>query len=176
MRRLIALIQGPAALEMGPEKIAELAKERLELLKVQDKLGIKSQGHKEFIEASELYQEGKKRGSKSAIGKKGFIIAIAAFVLGLIVMYLLDLASVVHHKATTEAIIENSRQTYELQRKITLNYSDAYNALANCVLTNTCNVEETLKKFETIETEREALTTDLEKLNKETEKILTKLP
>lgn len=174
MRRLVALIHGPAALKMGSKKFAKLTQERLELLKVQDELEIKSQGHKEFIEASELYKEGKRQGSKSAIRKKGVIIAILAFVVGLLAMYLLDLASVVSHKATTQAIIENSRQTYELQRKITLNYSNAYDILANCVLTNTCNINETLKKFQDIQTERESLVIELEELNKETEAILKK--
>lgn len=73
-------------------------------------------------------------------------------------------------------IIENSKQTYEIQRKISLNYSSAYDILAKCVLTNTCNAEETLKQSEDIQLERETLTTDLEKLNKETETIIKLIP
>lgn len=101
MKRLIALIPGPKALKLRPEEIVELVRKRLG-------------------SDVEIYKQGRNQSMKALVQRKVIIVSILALGAGLLVMYLLDLASVMYHKALTQEIIENSRQTYELQRKITL--------------------------------------------------------
>ena len=110
--------------------------------------------------------------------KKEIFIAIIFFIVGVITMYSYNLNWTLKTKTLTEELVDNFRETYNIQRDLSLNYSNSYDTLVNCLFVekNNCKMEEKLKEFEKISSEREQLKNQLEQKNKETEMIMSKFP
>lgn len=109
--------------------------------------------------------------------RREVLIAVVSFIVGLIAMYFYDSTYLSDKKQATDMLIENSRQTYDAQRKISENYKSAFDQLYSCIITpsDSCEPEITIAKFKDIQVERDKLLKELDKLNKETEAIMARL-
>jgi hypothetical protein len=105
---------------------------------------------------------------------RNLIVLVVIFVLGCLVAHTLDSNWVESNREVTQELINNSSETYEIQRKITQNYKDAFDKLYYCLLSppELCEVEATVAGFKDIQIERDKLIIELDRLNKETETIM----
>lgn len=95
------------------------------------------------------------------------LVAVVSFILGYTVAYNRDLNWVYHNTDNTEKFVQLSAQTYELQRNIALNYSEAHEQLTECLKFDqkTCDAETAGKKLDTLAQERDKMIIELNKLN-----------
>jgi|SRR3989344_406677 len=112
------------------------------------------------------------------LNKKNILIAIVSFILGVVLMYFYNWKWIINSKTLTEDLVVNFRDTYDIQEKLSQNYSDAYNLLVDCLVIkkNECKVDEITKDFEKIQSERNQLKLLLEQHNQKAEAILNKFP
>jgi len=106
------------------------------------------------------------------------IIAFVSLVSGVIVMYSYNLNWITTNKQNTRMLIENFQNTYDLQRSISVSYSDSVNQFIECFKPDrkTCDPEEAGKKLQSLEKERSSLVEEINKLNQETAQIMAKFP
>lgn len=102
---------------------------------------------------------------------------ILFFLAGMFAMYLFNLNWIKEKQNKMNLLIDDFRQTYELQEQLKINYSKAYSELVTCTVENatTCNYFEVNTKLEKIKKERDLLNKKLEGLNKQTESLIKKL-
>ncbi len=99
---------------------------------------------------------------------------LGIFALGATVMYFYNLNWININEIRTQKIIDNSKKTYDLQRRITLNYSESFDQLLECFKFNpaTCSPDETGKKFDSMGQERNSMVEELKVLEEEKVNIL----
>lgn len=103
------------------------------------------------------------------------LVAVVFFILGHTVAYNNNLTWVYHNGNSTQELINNFRKTYDKQQEIALNYHTAYTDLVNCLITNnSCDVKASEQKQLELSNKRNTLVDELNELNFETDRIMTK--
>lgn len=102
------------------------------------------------------------------------IVAVIFYALGHTVAFNEDISWVYHNKDNTEKFIKHSATSYDLQRRITLNYSQTDELIIECLKLNMqiCIPEVSGKELERLAKEREQMITELNKVNSETENLI----
>lgn len=105
------------------------------------------------------------------------LVAIISFVLGHTVAYNKDLSWVYNNRSKTEKFIQHSAESYDLQRRISLNYSQAFDQIVECFKLNlqTCDPKIAGKKLDDLRQERDKMIAELDKLNLKTEALLQEM-
>jgi hypothetical protein len=97
--------------------------------------------------------------------------------LGVLLVYFLNLNWIQNKQDLMNSLIDNFRTTYNLQNKILDNSDRVLEEVVDCALIKQeeCDIEATRIKVNGLSSERDRLTVRLENLNKNTEKITFKL-
>ena len=105
------------------------------------------------------------------------IVAVIFYALGHTVAFNEDISWVYQNKDNTEEFIKHSSESYDLQRRITLNYEQSYDGLLDCFSKgkDNCSLEELLNNQKQLASERESLITELDKINSETEVLIKEM-
>ena len=105
------------------------------------------------------------------------LVALTSFALGHTVAYNKDITWVYTNKTNTEKFIKHSAQSYDLQRRITLNYSQSNDLITECLKLNMqiCLPEVSGKELERLSKEREQMISELDKINFETGNLLKEM-
>lgn len=113
--------------------------------------------------------------------KKEVVIAIVAFILGIVTMYFYNWQWMTTNKTLTKDLVINFRDNYEIQENLKKNYSDAYivqnEFLKGCIIKiGECNAAEIPNELDKLSTERKDLELKLDDSNHRIEVILSKTP
>lgn len=105
------------------------------------------------------------------------IVSVSSFVLGHTVAYNKDLNWVYNNRSKTEKFIQHSAESYDLQRRISLNYSQAFDQIIECFKLDlkTCDPETAGNKLDALARERDQMVIELSELNFKTETLLQEM-
>lgn len=105
------------------------------------------------------------------------LLAVISFVLGHTVAYNKDLNWVYNNRSKTEKFIQHSAESYDLQRRISLNYSQAFDQIIECFKLDlkTCDPETAGNKLDALARERDQMIIELNELNFKTETLLQEM-
>lgn len=103
------------------------------------------------------------------------LVGVSSYVLGHTIAYNNDITWVYRNRDTTVELISTFKKTYDKQAEIASNYHIAYTDLLNCLIGDpSCDVKTSSQKQLELSTKRNSLVDELNKLNFETDRIMTK--
>lgn len=106
------------------------------------------------------------------------LVGALSFLIGAGGVYFYNLNWIRKVQSTTNTLILNFRDTYNIQSKLSDNYSSAFNYLANCFVVSPakCDKVEMAKQLQTVKEERDILKVQLDQENQKTTLLLKQLP
>lgn len=108
------------------------------------------------------------------IKKKEIIIVVAAFLLGLGGMYLYSRSEIATNKTFTRRIIDNTISALRANDKISHAYESAYSEVILCFSNlNVCNLEESKKKLDTFNNQKEQGEKEIQNTTKDMDQIIS---
>lgn len=103
------------------------------------------------------------------------LVGAGSFLLGHTVAYNNNLTWVYRNGNNTKELISVFKKTYDKQAEIASNYHIAYTDLLNCLIgDSSCDVKTSSQKQLELSTKRNSLVAELNKLNFETDRIMTR--
>lgn len=105
------------------------------------------------------------------------VVSIVSFILGRTTIFNRDLSWVYYNREKTQEFILHSKDVFNLQREIYLNFTEAYNLIAECLKFDkqTCDPEIAGKQLDDLQKKRDQMVTKLNELNYKTETLLQKM-
>lgn len=107
------------------------------------------------------------------MNRREFLIILIAFSLGVTIMYFYNQSQVVANKAITIRVIDNCIQGLTISQKLISSCSDAYAEATTCMANlSICNIEESTKKLQVLNKEKEKADGELKEINLDMQTII----